>query len=109
MVPGNGGARTRGIFGNQRGPADVGGECVGHYLVASRVLRVSDALNSGVETSREVYAPVCMTMGHIIPTKGAIGGLPVRRFVVWCKGDAGFIATRNGSSELRRKTKGFKR
>lgn len=49
LIPSDGQDGIWDIFGDERGAANVGGECVGHDLVSLRVLQAPDALNGDVK------------------------------------------------------------
>ena len=72
MVPIDGGNR----FSDDPGPANVGGEGVGHGLVAPRVLQDPDAsIGGNIEAIRKGHISGHMATRHIHPTEEAVGYL----------------------------------
>jgi hypothetical protein len=103
LVPIDGGDRVRGNVGKERRATNVGGERVGHDLVAPRVLQGPDALNGDVETPGEGHVSVRMAARHVDPAEEVLGDLSRYRVVVGRKGNVWFDAAMNGFRRVMQK------
>jgi hypothetical protein len=103
LVPIDRGDRVRGNVGKERRATNVGGERVGHDLVAPRVLQGPDALDGDVKTPGEGHISVRMATGHVDPAEEVLGDLSGYGVVVGRKGNVRFDAVRNGFRRVAQK------